>query len=83
MVVSPEDDTEDEVDKAYRIEADSVAAARDTVAYAAANDRTPVQVRLPDAAKLRDIQTDRAYRYGTEAPPHRQSLGSVLGLVLV
>ena len=29
----------------------------------------PVTVRYPDAEKLRDLQTDRAYQYGTDAPP--------------
>ncbi len=33
------------------------------------NDRAPVTVRYPDAEKLRDLQTDRAYQYGTDAPP--------------
>ncbi|WP_370726239.1 DUF4129 domain-containing protein [Fibrella aquatica] len=63
VVVSPE------VDKAYKQEADSVAAARDTATYAVVNDRTPVGVRSVDADKLRDIQTDRAYQYGDDVPP--------------
>ncbi|MBO0948905.1 DUF4129 domain-containing protein [Fibrella forsythiae] len=62
VVKSPEDD-------AHEATADSVAASRDTVVYAAINDRTPITVRAVDAEKLRDIQGDRAYRYGTDVPP--------------
>ena len=68
VIVSPEK-VEDDVDKAYRAEADSVAAARDTAVYAVANDRNSPIVRVVDAEKLRDIQGDRAYRYGTDVPP--------------
>ncbi len=35
--------------------------------YSQANE--PVVVRYPDANKLRDLQTDRAYQYGTDVPP--------------
>lgn len=62
VVISPEDD-----DKQAR--ADSVAALRDTVVYAVANDQTSVTVRAVDAEKLRAIQNDRAYRYGEDVPP--------------
>ncbi|RYF69869.1 MAG: DUF4129 domain-containing protein, partial [Cytophagaceae bacterium] len=62
VVKSPEDDA----DKAT---VDSVAAIRDTVVYAAANDRTPLTIRAVDAEKLRAIQGDRAYRYGSDVPP--------------
>jgi hypothetical protein len=37
--------------------------------YAVPNDRTPVVIRSVDAGKLRDIQGDRAYRYGADVPP--------------
>ncbi len=37
--------------------------------YAAANDRQPVQLRQPDAAKLATIRGDRDYRYGSDLPP--------------
>lgn len=35
----------------------------------APDDRSPVRVRYPDAERLRDLQTDRDYQYGTDAPP--------------
>lgn len=62
VVISPEAD-----DK--QAKADSLAANRDTVAYAAANDQVPLVVRSVDAKKLRAIQGDRAYRYGDDVPP--------------
>ena len=37
--------------------------------FAQVDDRAPVTVRYPDAEKLRDLQTDRAYQYGTDTPP--------------
>ena len=42
--------------------------------FAQVNDRVPVSVRYPDANKLRDLQADRAYQYGTEAPPSDSAL---------
>ena len=71
VVVSPEKTPteEDDVDRAYRLEADSVREARDTATYAAANDRAAVRVRSVDANKLGDIRADRDYRYGEELPP--------------
>ena len=68
VILSPEKG-EDDVDKAYRAEADSMTAARDTAVYAAANERNSPPIRVVDAGKLRDIQGDRAYQYGTDVPP--------------
>lgn len=62
VVISPENES-------GKAKGDSVAARRDTVVYAAANDRTPITVRAVNAQKLRDIQGDRAYRYGDDVPP--------------
>ncbi len=39
-----------------------------TVALAP-DDRSPIRVRYPKADALRDLQTDRNYRYDREAPP--------------
>ncbi len=47
---------------------DSLVRPRPGAGYAAANDRNPVVVRSVDAEKLRDIQGDRAYQYGNDAP---------------
>ena len=33
------------------------------------DDHSPVRVRYPKADHLHDLQTDRAYQYGTDAPP--------------
>ena len=33
------------------------------------DDRSPRRVRYPDAAHLRDLQTDHDYQYGRDAPP--------------
>ena len=35
----------------------------------ARDDRAPVQVRYPAPNRLHDLQTDRNYQYGTDAPP--------------
>lgn len=35
----------------------------------------PARVRYPDAGRLRDLQTDRDYQYGREAPPPDSALG--------
>lgn len=40
-----------------------------TTASLARDDRSIVRVRNPNAAQLRDLQTDRDYQYGREAPP--------------
>nr|ARK13421.1 hypothetical protein A6C57_25490 [Fibrella sp. ES10-3-2-2] len=69
VVVSPEKTQGKDSAGPDQNDADSVNVARDTVVYAAANDRTPVQVRPVDAEKLRAIQGDRAYRYGNDVPP--------------
>ena len=37
--------------------------------FAQPDDRTPIQVRRPAPTHLRDLQTDRDYQYGTDAPP--------------
>lgn len=47
----------------------SLAIATSQNLFAQTNDRAPVTVRYPDADKLRDLQTDHDYQYGTDAPP--------------
>ncbi len=40
----------------------------------APDDRSPVRVRYPAPARLRELQTDRDYRYGRDAPPPENPL---------
>ncbi|QMW01873.1 DUF4129 domain-containing protein [Spirosoma foliorum] len=40
-----------------------------TPPVAVRDDRTPLQVRYPEADHLRDLQTDHDYQYGNDAPP--------------
>lgn len=39
------------------------------VSTTANDDRSPIRVRKPDADQLRDLQNDRDYQYGSDAPP--------------
>ncbi|MBD2699611.1 DUF4129 domain-containing protein [Spirosoma sp. BT702] len=40
----------------------------------ARDDRALLRVRYPDSEQLRDLQTDRDYQYGTDAPPPENPL---------
>lgn len=67
VVISPEDD--DEADSTGNTYHQELKVRRDTVSYAAANDRTPVQVRSVDGKLLNEIRSSRDYQYGTDVPP--------------
>lgn len=41
---------------------------------AAPNDRSTVRVRYPDLGRLRELQSDRDYQYGRDAPPPESPL---------
>ena len=40
-----------------------------TSAVVTRDDRSPIHVRYPDSDHLHDLQTDRDYQYGRDAPP--------------
>lgn len=44
----------------------------------APDDRSPVQVRYPEPDRLRELQTDRNYQYGRDAPPPENPLARFL-----
>ncbi|WP_460958000.1 DUF4129 domain-containing protein [Spirosoma litoris] len=41
----------------------------DTLPVTTRDDRATIRVRYPEAAHLRDLQTDHDYQYGNDAPP--------------
>ncbi len=51
-------------------------------AQSAPDDRAPLTVRYPEASKLRDLQTDHAYQYTSDAPPPENPVARLFNWLL-